>query len=55
MAFNDNSLIADILRLIGIKNLSPQSQISRPLYQQNTYLNKIQTYLFLELMLKTIF
>lgn len=30
MAFNDNSLIADILRLIGIKNLSPQSQISRP-------------------------
>ncbi|WP_139852073.1 ABC transporter substrate-binding protein [Campylobacter jejuni] len=26
MAFNDNSLIADI----GIKNLSPQSQISRP-------------------------
>ncbi|HFN3414771.1 TPA: ABC transporter substrate-binding protein [Campylobacter jejuni] len=30
MAFNDNSLIADILRLVGIKNLSPQSQISRP-------------------------
>ncbi|HDZ5034874.1 TPA: ABC transporter substrate-binding protein [Campylobacter jejuni] len=30
MAFNDNSLMADILRLIGIKNLSPQSQISRP-------------------------
>ncbi|HDZ4931461.1 TPA: ABC transporter substrate-binding protein [Campylobacter jejuni] len=30
MAFNDNSLMTDILRLIGIKNLSPQSQISRP-------------------------
>ncbi|EAI6798433.1 ABC transporter substrate-binding protein [Campylobacter coli] len=31
MAFNDNSLIADILRLIGIKNLSPQSEIARPI------------------------
>lgn len=30
MAFNDNSLMADILRLIGIKNLSPQSDIARP-------------------------
>ncbi len=30
MAFNDNSLIADILRLIGIKNLSPKSDIARP-------------------------
>lgn len=29
MAFNDNSLIADILRLIGIKNLSPKSKIAR--------------------------
>ncbi|MBM0637272.1 helical backbone metal receptor [Campylobacter sp. VicNov18] len=31
MAFNDNSLIADILRLIGIKNLSPKSDIVRPI------------------------
>ncbi|TKX32956.1 helical backbone metal receptor [Campylobacter aviculae] len=31
MAFNDNSLIADILKLIGIKNLSPKSDIARPI------------------------
>ncbi|CAG9468995.1 Haemin uptake system periplasmic haemin-binding protein [Campylobacter upsaliensis] len=31
MAFNDNSLIAEILTLIGIKNLSPKSQIERPI------------------------
>ena len=30
MAFNDNSLMADILRLMGIKNLSPKSDIARP-------------------------
>ncbi|HDZ4930874.1 TPA: ABC transporter substrate-binding protein [Campylobacter jejuni] len=28
--YSSNPLMADILRLIGIKNLSPQSQISRP-------------------------
>ncbi|EEU7813566.1 ABC transporter substrate-binding protein [Campylobacter upsaliensis] len=31
MAFNDNSLMAEILTLIGIKNLSPKSQIERPI------------------------
>ncbi|AXP09326.1 helical backbone metal receptor [Campylobacter hepaticus] len=31
MAFNDNSLIADILRTIGINNLSPKSDIARPI------------------------
>ncbi|EFQ4877325.1 ABC transporter substrate-binding protein [Campylobacter upsaliensis] len=31
MAFNDNSLMAEILTLIGITNLSPKSQIERPI------------------------
>ena len=31
MAFADNSIIADIFKLIGIKNLSPQSDIKRPI------------------------
>ncbi|TQR32429.1 ABC transporter substrate-binding protein [Campylobacter sp. MIT 99-7217] len=31
MAFSSNSLIADILQIIGIKNLTPQSQIQRPI------------------------
>lgn len=29
MVFSDNSLIADIFRLIGVKNLSPKSKIQR--------------------------
>ncbi|KAA6224978.1 MULTISPECIES: ABC transporter substrate-binding protein [unclassified Campylobacter] len=31
MAFSDNSLMADILRLLGIKNLTPKSDIKRPI------------------------
>lgn len=31
MAFNDNSLIADVMKLVGIKNLSPQTDVSRPI------------------------
>lgn len=31
MAFSNNSMIADILRLIGITNLTPDSEIKRPI------------------------
>ncbi|RDU65124.1 ABC transporter substrate-binding protein [Helicobacter sp. MIT 14-3879] len=31
MAFSNNSLIADILKIIGVKNLSPDSDIKRPI------------------------
>ncbi|MCW1360357.1 ABC transporter substrate-binding protein [Campylobacter sp. US33a] len=31
MAFSQNSLVADILELIGVKNLTPQSEIKRPI------------------------
>lgn len=31
MAFSDNSLIADILRILGIKNLTVKSEIQRPI------------------------
>lgn len=31
MGFADNSVIADILRVIGVKNLTPESQVARPI------------------------
>ncbi|WP_286005780.1 ABC transporter substrate-binding protein [Campylobacter avium] len=31
MAFSDNSLVADILRILGIKNLTVKSEIQRPI------------------------
>lgn len=31
MAFADNSMIADIFNLIGVKNLTPQTEIKRPM------------------------
>lgn len=31
MGFNDNSVIADIFRVIGVKNLTPKSDIERPI------------------------
>lgn len=40
MAFSDNSLIADILKLIGIKNLSPKSNIARPIISEEYILKQ---------------
>ncbi|QOR01829.1 MULTISPECIES: ABC transporter substrate-binding protein [unclassified Campylobacter] len=40
MAFNDNSLIADILRLLGFFNVSPKSKVSRPILSQEYILKQ---------------
>lgn len=40
MAFSSNSTIADILELIGIKNLSPQSEIKRPIITSETIIKE---------------
>jgi len=47
MAFNDNSLMADILRLIGLKNLSPQSPVSRPVISAEYILKQNPDFLIL--------
>lgn len=40
MAFSDNSMIADILRLLGVENLTPKSDIQRPIISSEYILDK---------------
>lgn len=40
MVFADNSIIGDIFRVIGIKNLSPQSDVKRPMISSEFILKK---------------
>ncbi|MCR6571972.1 ABC transporter substrate-binding protein [Campylobacter insulaenigrae] len=40
MAFNNNSLIADILRLLGVNNVSPDSNVSRPIISEEYILKQ---------------
>ena len=40
MAFSDNSMIADIFKFIGVKNLTPKSEIKRPMISPEYILDK---------------
>lgn len=40
MAFSQDSMIADILELIGVKNLTPQSEIKRPIITSETIIRE---------------
>lgn len=55
MAFNDNSLIADLLRLIGVKNLSPNSKAQRPILSLEFLLKQNPDFFILGMNAKDIF
>jgi len=54
MAFSQNSVIADILNLIGVKNLTPQSEIKRPIITSEYILTQNPDLLILSMQAKNV-
>lgn len=54
MAFSQNSVIADILNLIGVKNLTPTSDIKRPMISSEYILRQNPDILVMSLQAKDI-
>lgn len=54
MAFSQNSVIADILNLIGVKNLTPESKIKRPIITSEYILTQNPDLLLLSMQAKNV-